>query len=113
VIMLGSPSQSSGPAAIIYTPPASTPPHHPGPGLTTALSFPQPGTVTPATTAAEPRDVVRVGTSPPLVSTSHVMESPLPMRQESSLSEDRIHAIFRQEIQSEKGSGDNRQGCCY
>jgi hypothetical protein len=103
VITLGGPSQASGPAEIIFTPSTSTPPRHPNPGLMTSSSVHQPGAVTPATNAAEPRDVGHVGlagTSPPLVSTSHVIESPLPMRQESTLSEDRIREIFRQEIRS-------------
>jgi hypothetical protein len=63
----GGPSQASGTAEIIFTPSTSTLPPHPGPGLTAASSFPQPGAVTPATTAAEPHDVVQAGTSPPLV----------------------------------------------
>jgi hypothetical protein len=98
VITLGGPSQASGPAETIFTLPTSTPPRRPDPGLTAASSAHHPGAVTPATNAAEPKDVGHVGQAgtspPPLLSTSHVIESPLPMRQESTLSEDRIREIF-------------------
>ena len=103
VITLGGSSQVIGPAETIFTLPTSTPPRRPHSGLTAASSAHLPGAVTPATSVAAPRVSANAGqaeASPPLISTSHVIESPLPLRQQSTLTEDRIREIFRQEIRS-------------
>eukprot|EP01082_Thalassiosira_pseudonana_P000282 g41.t1 g41 contig1:92296-93567(+) len=103
VITLGGSSQVIGPAETIFTLPTLTPPRRPHSGLTAASSAHLPGAVTPATNVAEPRvseNAGQAGASPPLISTSHVIESPLPTRQQSTLTEDRIREIFRQEIRS-------------